>query len=102
MVQFLRLSYPEQFLNFACRFADDSGETGSGERVKGLRIEAIARIGIGAVEGKNLGAVAIPGREIGCIDANDAVDGLIAGIDERDKRKRIGFDETRPEAALVF
>lgn len=81
MVQFLRLSYPEQFLDFACRFADDSGETGSGERVKGLRIEAIARIGIGAVEGKNLGAVAIPGREIGCIDANDAVDGLIAGIE---------------------
>ena len=102
MVQFLRLSYPEQFLDFACRFADDSGETGSGEGMESLRIKAIARIGIGAVEGKNLGAVAIPGREIGCIDANDAVDGLIAGIDERDKRKRIGFDETRLEAALVF
>ena len=101
-VQFPPLSQPEQFLDFACRFADDSGETGSGEGMEGLRIEAVARIGIGAIEGKNLGAIVIPGREIGGIDANDAVNGLVPGIDKRDKRESIGFDETRPEAALVF
>lgn len=50
--------------------------------MEGLRIEAVARVGIGAVEGKNLGAIVIPGREIGCINANDAVNGLVAGIDE--------------------
>lgn len=67
-----------------------------------MRIEAVARIGIGAVEGKNLGAVVIPGCEIGRIDADDAVNGLIAGIDKRNERKGFCFDETRPETALIF
>ena len=67
-----------------------------------MRIEAVARVGIVSVEGKDLGAVVIPCREIGGIDANDAVNGLVPGIDKRDKRESIGFDETRPEAALVF